>query len=90
MAAVNQTVLRHQMNAGKPCYTKECEVTPNEQNTQNVLVTLTIKYFYADLYDLLLLLHDSHKKLIPIINRSRTRNHLKPIWSTSQILVLEI
>ena len=29
MAAVNQTFLRLQMNAGKPCCTKECEVTPN-------------------------------------------------------------
>ena len=92
MAAVNQTFLRLQINAGNPCCTKECEVTPNwTKHTKTCLLPWQWNIFMLMLLsDLLLLLHDSHKKLISIINRPCARNHLRPTWSTSQILVLEI
>ena len=71
MAAVNQTFLRHQMNAGKPCYTKECEVTPNWTRHKKRACYLDNKNFYADIvvWFVVVAVAWFTQKLIPIINR---------------------
>ena len=93
MDALNQTFLPHQRHARKPCYTKECEVTPNWTKHTKSVCNLDNKIFLC-LYCCLIcccccIIH-THKKIVPLIDQSCDRNHLRPTWLMSQIFVLEI